>query len=312
MISEFSEGQKIKELMLVMNCTQGVTTSGARYLNITLQDASKQIEGRKWDASEEDIQTFKTGNVVEVEADVIKYRNDIQLKVIKGKVTDTDVDPASFVASAPVSKEELQTRFLAYLDDLKDKDISRIIEAIINENFLSFFNYPAAVRNHHEYVSGLAHHTVSMLDLAKAVCNLYPQLDRQIVYAGVILHDIGKIEELSGPFLPHFTTKGKLVGHISIMQAKIASVSEKLGITSEVPLLLQHMVLSHHGKLEYGSPVLPQTLEAEALSIIDNLDARMNTITKAVEATEDGDNSARIPSLEGRSFYRPLPRNESK
>jgi 3'-5' exoribonuclease len=310
MIKDFKENAHIKEQLLVISCTKGVTATGARYLNITFQDASKQIEGRKWDASDYDVEVFEPGAIVEVEAEVINYRNDLQLKVTKGRAMDDNVDPSNFVTSAPIAKDVLQAKFLSYLDGIKDVEIHSIVQEIVNENFISLFNYPAAVKNHHEYVSGLAHHTTTMLDIAKVVCDIYPDLDREILYAGVILHDIGKIQELSGPIIPKFTLKGKLVGHISLMQAKISEVANKFNIKSEVPVLLQHMVLSHHGKLEFGSPVLPQTKEAEVLSLIDNLDARLNSINKALSLIGEGDITPKIYSLDERSFYKPISRNK--
>lgn len=311
MIKDFKENTRIKEQLLVVNCSNGITTTGSRYLNILFQDESKQIDGRKWDASDEDVKVFNAGNIVEVEADVINYRNELQLKVLRGKVAE-DIDPSKFVTSAPVSKTDLQAKFLKYIDDIKDSDVSAIVKDIINDVYLSFFNYPAAVKNHHEYVSGLAHHTVTMLDLASGICDIYPDLDRDILFGGVILHDIGKIEELSGSILPKYTLKGKLVGHISIMQAKVEEVATRLEIKSEVPILLQHMILSHHGKLEYGSPVLPLTKEAEVLATIDNLDARLNMINKALGNIEEGEITNRLFSLEDRSFYKPIKRHETK
>ncbi|HHU28274.1 TPA: HD domain-containing protein [bacterium] len=305
MIKDFKENTRIKEQLLVASSTTGVTTAGSRYLNILLQDVSKQIDARKWDATDEDVEIFKAGNVVEVEADVIKFRNDLQLKVLRGKVCNDDIDPTNFVTSAPVSKNELQAKFLAYVDNIKHPEIAAIIKEVINDVFISFFNYPAAVKNHHDYISGLAHHTVTMLDLASSICDIYPDLDREILYAGVILHDIGKIEELSGSVLPKYTVKGKLLGHISIMQAKVYEIANRLQINSEIPILLQHMILSHHGKYEYGSPVLPLTKEAEVLSMIDNLDAKLNTINKALSTIEEGETTHRLFSLDDRMFYKP-------
>lgn len=305
MIKDFKENTRIKEQLLVASSTTGVTTAGSRYLNILLQDVSKQIDARKWDATDEDVEIFKAGNVVEVEADVIKFRNDLQLKVLRGKVCNDDIDPTNFVTSAPVSKNELQVKFLAYVDNIKHPEIAAIIKEVINDVFISFFNYPAAVKNHHDYISGLAHHTVTMLDLASSICDIYPDLDREILYAGVILHDIGKIEELSGSVLPKYTVKGKLLGHISIMQAKVYEIANRLQINSEIPILLQHMILSHHGKYEYGSPVLPLTKEAEVLSMIDNLDAKLNTINKALSTIEEGETTHRLFSLDDRMFYKP-------
>ena len=166
--------------------------------------------------------------------------------------------------------------------------------------------YPAASKNHHEYMSGLLYHTVSMLKLAQAICDLYPSLNRDLLFGGVILHDVGKTSELSGPVATKYTTEGKLLGHISIIQAQIKIVANKYQINNDIPMLLQHLVLSHHGKYEFGSPVLPLIREAEILTYIDNIDARMNIMDKALEGVLQGEFTPRIFPLEDRALYNPI------
>jgi len=143
-----------------------------------------------------------------------------------------------------------------------------------------------------------------MLDLAKAISSLYPTINKDLLYGGIILHDIGKTIELSGPIATEYTVQGKLIGHISILQSEIIDAAKKHNITGEVVTLLQHMVLSHHGKLEYGSPVLPVILEAEVMYQIDNMDSKIVMINKALKDVEIGGNSARVMGLDGRSFYK--------
>ena len=143
-----------------------------------------------------------------------------------------------------------------------------------------------------------------MLDLAKAISTLYPSINKDLLYGGIILHDIGKTIELSGPIATEYTVQGKLIGHISILQSEIIEAAKKHNITGEVVTLLQHMVLSHHGKLEYGSPVLPVILEAEVMYQIDNMDSKIVMINKALKDVEVGGSSNRIMGLDGRSFYK--------
>ncbi|MBV1708470.1 MAG: HD domain-containing protein [Erysipelothrix sp.] len=160
-------------------------------------------------------------------------------------------------------------------------------------------------RNHHDFLGGLATHVVAMIDLADEVCKRYEILNRDLLIAGILTHDLGKIIELSGPVLTEYTMQGKLLGHISMMQ----SIVHELALTknwqdSHQITCLRHMILSHHGQYEYGSPVLPMVAEAEVLHLIDNLDARLNMFEKMFEVTEVGQFSQRIFSLENRSFYR--------
>ena len=160
-------------------------------------------------------------------------------------------------------------------------------------------------KNHHDFVGGLATHVLGMLDLAEMLAAQYPILNRDLLVSGVFLHDLGKLQELSGAIVPSYTMEGRLLGHISLFQAEVAKIAASLGIEDcEEVTLVRHMILSHHGVYEYGSPVLPMIPEAEVLHLIDNLDARMNTIEKALNATEEGAFTPRIFALENRSLYK--------
>jgi 3'-5' exoribonuclease len=143
-----------------------------------------------------------------------------------------------------------------------------------------------------------------MLRIANSICDLYPMLNRDLLVAGILVHDMGKMVELTDGLVPEYTMEGKLLGHISIMQAKVAKVAEELEIEDESVLLLRHMILSHHGEYEFGSPVLPMIPEAEVLHMIDNLDARMEMMRKAMDSVQEGEFTARIFSLENRMFYK--------
>ena len=175
----------------------------------------------------------------------------------------------------------------------------------MENHYEEFISYPAATRNHHEFASGLLYHTVSMCDVADILSSFYDNVNRDILIAGVILHDIGKTLELSGPIATKYTLEGKLLGHISISNAMIKETADKLHIEGEEVTLLQHMILAHHGKNEYGSPVLPQIKEAEILYLIDNIDARMAMMDKALETVEYGKFTKRVFSLENRALYKP-------
>ena len=166
------------------------------------------------------------------------------------------------------------------------------------------FSYPAAVSIHHEYSSGLLMHSVTMADLAVTLCPIY-DCDHDLMVTGCLLHDMGKIIELEGPIVYKYSLEGKLLGHISIMCAEIRKAAEELKIQSEIPLLLEHMVLSHHGQQEFGSPVMPLTKEGLLLSIIDNLDSKMVVVNKALNDVEPGNFSNKVFPLDNRAFYKP-------
>lgn len=306
LIEAYQVGETIESTFLIRNVVRGSTTSQNPYLSMTLQDRSGSIEAKLWQVSEEQLETIVNGIVVKIKGDVTKYRQSLQLKVLTIAILPAgSYDPAHYVESAPLTKDELDEKLTKYLFMIENVKMQQIVHSIYTEWKADILSYPAASKNHHEYVSGLAFHMVSMLELAESICKLYPTLNHSLLYAGVFLHDLGKTIELSGPILTEYTVQGKLLGHISIMNAKIAQAAKELSIEGEDVFLLQHMVLSHHGKLEYGSPVLAQLKEAEVLTYIDNLDSRIQMLDKALAQVDEGQFTPRVFALENRSFYKP-------
>lgn len=303
---ELNEQNNINMNLLITNVTKGITNNGANYLNITIQDDSKILESKYWDVSDEQIQLIKAGKVYQINFDILNYRGSLQGKIHSvTEIPQETLDLKEFVKSSSVSLDELHVQIKSYINMIDNKIIKNIIIEMFNIYHKDFFEYPAATKNHHNYLGGLATHTLSMLKLANVMKDVYPVLSSDLLYGGIILHDMGKIKELSGPFLTEYTTLGKLVGHISIIHAKLCEVATKLNVedTEEV-MLLRHIVLSHHGKLEFGSPVVPLTLESEIIQFIDNIDARVEALTTAFNEIETNEFTPRIFSLENRSFYK--------
>ncbi len=195
---------------------------------------------------------------MKVAGDILNYKGRIQLRVKQIRVANENevTDISDFVEKAPV-KKKIWLKITQYIFEMRNPNIQRLTRHLLNKHQNEFLDYPAATKNHHEFVSGLAYHVVSMLDLAKAISNLYPSLDKDLLYAGVILHDLGKVIELSGPISTTYTLEGNLLGHISIMVNEIGKAADVLQIDAEEVLILQHIVLSHHGKAEWGSPKPP-------------------------------------------------------
>lgn len=306
-ISSFVEGEKIQTSLLITQMNRGITNSGAPYLSFVLQDQSGSIDAKLWDAKDDLLSGVEAGKVVLVSAEVLKYRNALQLRIYNlTKLEDNQFDPSDYVMATDLSLEFMQKRIHETLLSMQDVVYRDVCTSIIEDLQEKLYSYPAAAKNHHDFVGGLATHMISMLDLGEAFCTLYPMLNRDLLLAGILLHDLGKIDELSGPILTEYTVEGKLVGHISIMQCKVAEKAKVLGYhDSEQVTLMRHMVLSHHGEYEFGSPVLPMVMEAEMLTFIDNVDARMNMFAKALESVKPGEWTPRIFPLENRSFYKP-------
>lgn len=305
-INELKEGDRINIQLLLTNVSKGVSNAGAPYLSLSFQDKSGTIEGKKWDVSENEIGICQAGNVIEIMGDVIEYRGVLQLKVLGlNAVNQESVDYTRFCLESPIPQSELVRKLNSYLDSIKNEDASKIVKYIVNEHYDAFISYPAATRNHHEFASGLLFHTISMCNLADMLASYYSNVDRDLLISGVILHDIGKTVELSGPIATKYTLEGKLIGHISIIVSEIRMASERLNIHSDTAICLQHMALSHHGEKEYGSPLPPLTREAFLLHVIDDLDAKMIIIDKALAGVEQGEFSQRVMAMDGRAFYNP-------
>ena len=221
------------------------------------------------------------------------------------KVDDELIDLSAFRKVSPIPLSEMEEKLERYLASFKNEDVKLITNTVISRFYKKYVTYPAAIKIHHEFGSGIIHHSLAMADLADAVAKLYPSVDRDILVAGALLHDIGKTIEYKDLPVPEQTVEGKLVGHISLMYAEFKKIVDELNIKSEVPLLLEHMILSHHGQLEFGSPVLPSTREALLLSMIDLLDSRMMVLDKALENVKPGEFSERIWAMDNVSFYKP-------
>lgn len=305
-VKDFTDGDRIIGELLISSVVKGVTDKGMTYLNITLQDKTGSIEAKKWDASEDDVSFYNVGKIINVDGSVNLYKNALQLKINSAsEVSPSDVDLSNFQKVSPIPLDELKTKLDYFLNSFTNEDVKLITQKVVAHFYDKYTTYPAAVKVHHEFGSGILHHSVAMASLADAVAKLYPEVDRDLLVAGCLLHDIGKTVEYEHPLTPSITVEGRLAGHISIMYAEFKKIVDPLNIKSEVPLLLEHMILSHHGTHEFGSPVLPSTREAMLLSMIDLLDSRMMVIQKALNDTKPGEFTQKIWAMDNVCFYKP-------
>ena len=309
-IKEFEDGERIIGQLLVVGVNKGVTEKGMNYLNVTFQDKSGTIEAKKWEASDEDILVLVPGTVVSVDGRINLYKGVNQMKIQEVRKIDdiSEIDLSNFQRVSPLPLKEMKERLDKYLNSFKDKDVEKITKAVISHFYDKYVTYPAAVKIHHEFGSGIIHHSLAMADLAEDVAKRYPQVDRDLLVAGALMHDIGKTIEYENPLMPAQTVEGKLCGHIAIMYAEFKKIVDNLDIKSEVPVLLEHMILAHHGKLEWGSPVQPATREAWLLSQIDLIDSHMMVLDKALEPIKEGEFTPRLWVMDDVSFYKPKKR----
>lgn len=309
-IKEFVDGDHIVGQLLVVSSSKGTTDKGLSYINATFQDKTGIIEAKKWDATSEDLKVLAPGSVVVVDGLVNLYKGQPQLKIVDVSKVEhpEELVMANFARVSPIPLETLKAKLDAYLNSFTDKDVEKVTRAVISHFYDKYITYPGAVKVHHEFGSGILHHSLFMADVADAIAKIYTQVDRDILVAGALLHDIGKTIEYENPIAPVQTTEGKLCGHIAIGYAEVKRVIDELHIESEVPLLLEHMILAHHGTLEFGSPVMPSTREALLLSEIDMLDSRQMILDKALDTINEGEFTQRLWMMDDTAFYKPKNR----
>src|SRR5690625_431075 len=306
-IADYLVGDSFTGFMLVKSSIQATARNGKPYLNVTIGDATGEVTSMIWDADENKVSVFTSGNIIAVQGVVGDYQGKKQLNIQQFRVSkdEDNIDLSTLLETAPIEGEALFKVIKLEVLDMTNEKLKEITLTILNKYKKDFELFPAAKSVHHSYVSGLAFHTFSMMSIAKEMCKLYPVLNKDLLIAGVIIHDIGKIKEYSGYVATEVTLEGRLKGHISIMNEEIGSIAKELDIDGEEVLLLQHMVLSHHGKGEWGSAVAPMLIEANVLHQIDMMDASLDAYKNAVKDTDKEKFTERIFGLDNRSFYNP-------
>ena len=305
-VKDFVEGDHLNVDLLISNLVKGVTNNGAPYLTLTLQDATKAIDAKFWDVKSEIEKELQVGKVYNFDIEINLYRNSLQAKVIKVfPISQNEINMEDFIFNSPIAKDELRENISKAVNQIRNEKIAKIVNALLNHYDNALYEYPAASKIHHNYIGGLATHTCGMIKVGNAIADIYPSINSDYLLAGIIIHDLGKIEEFTSPIVTEYSLEGKLLGHISILDARILEIGKELKLEdSEELLILRHMVLSHHGKQEFGSPVLPETLEAEILTHIDNIDAKINIIEKAFEDIKEGEFTGKIFAMDNRVFYK--------
>lgn len=285
------------------------TAAGAKYINLTLGDATGEMNAKLWDAPEPLVAKLHIGAIVRVMAKVIEYQGSLQMKLEKIRLAkpEDNVNAADFVPVAPYAPEEMYAYLWETAQGFQNESLRKITTTVLANNKEKLVYYPAAKRNHHAIRSGLLYHTSTMLKLAHKVCEIYDFLNKEMLFAGVILHDMAKIEEMVSNELgivEDYSIEGNLIGHLVKGAMNISRIGEQVGADKEVVMLLSHMILSHHYEPEYGSPKYPCTPEAEMLHHLDMIDARMFDMRKTTEEMEPGTISEKIWSLDGRQIYK--------
>lgn len=292
---------------LIESMQKRFTPNKNGYYGATLSDGDTSVDARIWDCNLVETKNIQAGNVYKFIAHVNEYAGKAQY-VIKSIeiVQEGEVDTSKFFKTAPLSKEALNAGIKEYLKKIKNPILYKVAVQLIAKVANEYFEYPAAMSMHHNFLHGLAYHTYTMLQLAEKMLELYPGMNANLLYTGVILHDIGKTKELSGSKAPVYTQEGNLLGHIVIGLQMVAVCASELGYqdTEEVKML-EHLIASHHGELEFGSPKEPGIMEAYALHLIDLMDSKMAAISPEVSKTSKGSSTSPIGSLGRKPLYVP-------
>ncbi|MDR3629695.1 MAG: HD domain-containing protein [Desulfocapsaceae bacterium] len=280
-IDQLKDGDRFDDLFLVKSARLAETKAGKPYLILTVADRSGEISGPVWDNAQAMAEKCQAGGFIRLSGQVQSYRDKLQLKVDTAeRLEPEEVDPADFVAASTKNVAEMAEALQLIVRSVQNPFIKKLLGRFFNKGdlWVAFQSAPAAKGIHHAYVGGLLEHCLSMARLADFLAGHYSGVDRSLLLAGALLHDIGKLKELEAEMgLIEYTPEGRLKGHLVIGSEMVAS--EAAGIRDFPPetlIQIQHLILSHHGRQEFGSPAVPMTVEAFLLSQIDDMDAKMN------------------------------------
>lgn len=309
LVKDLKIGEDVTAFYLIK--AKNVKTSSANkpYIDFTFQDISGEVNGKLWDVKGDIESLYNPGEVVKIHASVTQWQSSVQLKVIKIRPLqeDDDVDYSQFIPVAPIDAETMYNEILFFVNKMISKDIKKLVLALLEEYKPKLMYYPAAKSNHHAIKAGLLYHVLRMLRSGDVLCDIYKNLNRDLVFAGVILHDIEKIHEMDANevgVVGEYTMEGQLLGHIIMGIKKIDQKANELKVDKEVSLLIQHMILSHHYEAEYGSPKKPLIPEGELLHYLDMIDARMYDMNKALKDLDEGQFTDPIFVLDRRRLYK--------
>jgi len=285
-VNQFGHKEPVDEVFRAGGKQLRPNRNGNLYLQVDLSDRTGTLGARMWNANEAVYKSFDDGDFVRVEGTAQLFQGAMQLILTKlTKVDAGEVNEDDFTQLAAVQVDKLVVRLSDVLRGMDDPHLRNLVECfLLDEAFMAkFTKAPAGVKNHHAYHGGLLEHVVNLMEVVLRIAPCYPQIDPDLLLMGAFIHDVGKIDELSYERDLAYSSEGQLIGHlviaVGILEAKVAEAEKLSGETmpEETALRLKHMLVSHHGQYEFGSPKLPMTLEATALYLLDNLDAKINS-----------------------------------
>lgn len=298
----------VEGFCLIKTVERKLTSRGVPFLDMTLTDSDGEVGAKLWDYKEELHGEFVPNDLVKVRGTMTPFNDTQQLRIERiRRVSDEDgVRIEDFVPSAGFSGEVMFDELIAVADAFSDEELKLLVKTLLNEYRDRLIYWPAAFRLHHAIRGGLLYHTLSILRMAQSVAKIYPFIDSDLLFAGIILHDIAKTQEFDvAPtgIASGYTVDGNLVGHLVRGAMAVEKCGRELGLSEETLMLVEHMIISHHGEPEFGAAVRPMFLEAEILSELDTLDAKIYEIEQACRGVEPGEFTQRQWALDNRKLY---------
>jgi len=307
---EINTGDPVDHFLILTKIEERKTKTGNPFLNLELRDKSTVIAAKMWDNFSEFIKDAETGKVVKIKGLMEEFNNSPQIKVSSIRLANEKdkVNPSDFLPKSSRSIEEMTAELEKRIDAIKNEHLKSLIKKILTgEKYEKYKHVPAGKAWHHAYVHGLIEHTLEIVKICDLICDIHSELNRDLIITGAILHDFGKTEELNYETNFDYTDKGKLLGHIVIAAMEIEDAAKSIkNFPGDLKDHVIHLVLSHQGKLEQASPVVPKTLEAITLYHADELSAKVNAYKYAIKLDENKEgNWTRFQQLAGTAIFIP-------
>ncbi len=298
----------VEGFCIIKTIDRKTSSKGDSYLDMTLGDSDGEINAKLWRYVPELHGEYQANEIIKVRGVISEYNGNDQLKIDRIRHTgpEDNVKAEDFVKSADYSGEMMFNELLNIAENFKDDELKLLVTEILKDNRLQILYWPAAFKLHHAVRGGLLLHSLSIVRLAQAVCKLYTFVDEELLISGAILHDIAKLQEYTvadSGIATGYSVEGNLLGHLTIGAMVVNEYAKKLGISKKTAMLIEHMLISHHGEPEFGAAVRPGFIEAELLSELDLMDSRVYEMKEAVADTAPDDFSSRLWAMDNRKLY---------
>lgn len=311
-IGQLRTDDEIQDFFMVKAIAIKIGSNKKQYLDLVLCDKSGEMTAKKWDVADTELPSLNEigeGDVIKLKGNVTEWNGMRQLRVLKLRrsVPEDNVELMDYIKAAPERADDMYRFIVDKAEGMEDEELKKLCLRLLTDHREKLMYYPAAAKNHHAELSGLLYHMKRMLMMAERVCEVYLNLNRDLVAAGVIIHDLEKLNEIEADTLgmaSGYSFEGQLLGHLIQGIKSIDRLAEELGIGKEKTIMLEHMILSHHYEPEFGSPKKPLFPEAEILHYLDMIDARMYDMQEALDSTSPGEFSDRIWTLDNRKLYK--------